>query len=80
MFQGSLVALATPMGPDGSVDNESLARLVEFHVENSTDGIVAVGTTGESATLDFAEHCGVIRRVVQLVAGQDYGILYRYLA
>ena len=70
MFQGSLVALATPMGPDGSVDNESLTRLLEFHLENATDGIVAVGTTGESATLDFAEHCGVIRRVVELVAGR----------
>ena len=70
MFQGSLVALVTPMRPDGSVDEESLSRLVEFHVENATDGIVAVGTTGESATLDEPEHCHVIRRVVELVAGR----------
>ena len=66
MFQGSMVALVTPMRPDGAVDNEALARLVEFHVENGTDAIVAVGTTGESATLDEKEHLDVIRRIVQL--------------
>ncbi len=70
MFHGSMVALVTPMQEDGSVDFDSLARLVEFHVENGTDAIVAVGTTGESATLDEQEHCLVIRRVVEMVAGR----------
>jgi 4-hydroxy-tetrahydrodipicolinate synthase len=58
------------MAPDGSLDYESLARLVELHVSSGTDGIVAVGTTGESATLDEEEHCEVIRRVVALAAGR----------
>lgn len=66
MYQGSLVALVTPMHPDGALDDEALARLVEFHIAAGTDAIVAVGTTGESATLDMDEHCHVLRRVVQL--------------
>ncbi|MDX1593105.1 MAG: 4-hydroxy-tetrahydrodipicolinate synthase [Gammaproteobacteria bacterium] len=70
MFHGSMVALVTPMAADGSLDYGALERLIEFHVEHGTDGIVAVGTTGESATLDHAEHCDVIRRVVQMVAGR----------
>ncbi len=70
MFHGSMVALVTPMHPDGSIDFEALARLVEFHIENETDAIVAVGTTGESATLDFNEHCTVVRTVVDLVKGR----------
>ena len=70
MFQGSMVAMVTPMQPDGAVDHEALARLVEFHVENGTDAIVAVGTTGESATLDEGEHLAVIRRIVKLAKGR----------
>jgi 4-hydroxy-tetrahydrodipicolinate synthase len=70
MFHGSMVALVTPMRADGAVDNEALERLVDFHVENGTDAIVAVGTTGESATLDEKEHCDVIRRVVRRSAGR----------
>ncbi len=70
MFRGSMVALITPMHADGSVDDASLARLVEFHLEQGTDAIVAVGTTGESATLDEEEHCAVIRQVVELAAGR----------
>lgn len=70
MFHGSMVALVTPMHEDGAVDYTSLAKLVEFHIEHGTDGIVAVGTTGESATLDEDEHCEVIRRTVELVAGR----------
>jgi 4-hydroxy-tetrahydrodipicolinate synthase len=70
MFHGSMVALVTPMAADGSLDFAALERLVEFHVAHGSDGIVAVGTTGESATLDHAEHCDLIRRVVQLVAGR----------
>jgi len=70
MFQGSMVALVTPMQPDGSVDNEALAQLIEFHVENGTDAIIAVGTTGESATLDEHEHCALVKQIVNLVAGR----------
>lgn len=70
MFQGSMVALVTPMLPDGELDEQALADLVEFHVENGTDAIVAVGTTGESATLDEEEHCYVVKRVVELAAGR----------
>jgi 4-hydroxy-tetrahydrodipicolinate synthase len=68
MFHGSMVALVTPMFADGSVDYEALHRLIEFHVENGTDAIVAVGTTGESATLSEKEHCDVVRFVVEKVA------------
>ena len=67
MFRGSMVALVTPMHPDGSVDYDSLARLVEFHIENGTSAIISMGTTGESATLDEEEHCEVIRRTVEMV-------------
>lgn len=70
MLQGSMVALVTPMRDDGQVDDEALARLVEFHVEHGTEAILAVGTTGESATLDEQEHCEVIRRVVACAAGR----------
>ncbi len=70
MFQGSMVALATPMIEDGTVDQESLRRLVDWHIEQGTDAIVAVGTTGESATLDEQEHCRVIRQVVEYAAGR----------
>lgn len=68
MFHGSMVALVTPMQADGAIDYEALERLVDFHVENGTDAIVAVGTTGESATLDENEHCDVIRHVVNFAA------------
>ncbi|MEW7977645.1 MAG: 4-hydroxy-tetrahydrodipicolinate synthase [Candidatus Sedimenticola endophacoides] len=70
MFQGSLVALVTPMFEDGRVDEEGLRALVDWHVAEGTDGIVAVGTTGESATLDEEEHCRVIRQVVEFAAGR----------
>ena len=70
MFHGSMVALVTPMQTDGSVDFECLRSLVEFHIENGTDAIVAVGTTGESATLDEKEHCEVISQVVEVSNGR----------
>ncbi|WP_018870623.1 MULTISPECIES: 4-hydroxy-tetrahydrodipicolinate synthase [unclassified Thioalkalivibrio] len=70
MFQGSMVALATPMHADGSLDWPALDRLLEFHVESGTDAIVAVGTTGESATLDFDEHCEAIAHVVRTIDGR----------
>jgi 4-hydroxy-tetrahydrodipicolinate synthase len=68
MFSGSIVALVTPMRADGAVDFEALDRLTEFHIQQGTDGLVAVGTTGESATLSVDEHIEVVRRVVQKAA------------
>ncbi|HIZ49905.1 MAG TPA: 4-hydroxy-tetrahydrodipicolinate synthase [Candidatus Pseudomonas excrementavium] len=70
MISGSLVALVTPMDSRGSLDWQALERLIDFHLEQGTDGIVAVGTSGESATLDMDEHKEVIRRVVDRVAGR----------
>lgn len=70
MISGSIVALVTPMAEDGAVDWDSLRALVEWHVEQGTDGIVAVGTSGESPTLDVDEHIEVIRVVVEAAAGR----------
>lgn len=67
MLRGSLVALVTPMNPDGSVNFEQLKTLIDWHIENGTDGIVAVGTTGESATLAVDEHLAVIEATVKHV-------------
>lgn len=69
-FQGSMVALVTPLGGDGTVDFAALERLVDFHVANKTDAIVSVGTTGESATLEFDEHCAVMERTLQHANGR----------
>ena len=68
MFSGSIVALVTPMQADGAVDFGALDRLVDFHVEQGTNGVVAVGTTGESCTLSVEEHIEVVRRIVQRAA------------
>lgn len=65
MFSGAIVAIVTPMLADGAVDYGALDRLVDFHLDNGTNGIVAVGTTGESCTLSVAEHIEVVRRIVQ---------------
>ncbi len=70
MITGSLVALITPMKLDGTIDKQKLDELVEFHVSAGTHGIVAVGTTGESATLTYDEHADVIRQVVEKVNGR----------
>ena len=70
MIQGSIVALVTPMFEDGAVDKESLKKLVQYHIDQGTDALVAVGTTGESATLSEEEHCDVIRSVVEYVNGK----------
>lgn len=70
MFSGSIVALVTPMQADGAVDYPALTRLVNFHLENGTDALVAVGTTGESATLDVAEHMAVVSAVIKAAAGK----------
>lgn len=65
-----MVALVTPMFADGTVDFDSLSKLVDFHVNSGTSAIVSVGTTGESATLDMDEHCEVMRRTVEMAAGR----------
>jgi 4-hydroxy-tetrahydrodipicolinate synthase len=70
MITGSIVALVTPMTVEGALDFKALAELVEWHVESGTDAIVAVGTTGESATLDVDEHLQVIRHTVSSAAGR----------
>ena len=70
MIAGSMVALVTPMDAQGRLDWDSLSKLVDFHLQEGTNAIVAVGTTGESATLDVNEHIEVIRRVVKQVAGR----------
>jgi len=70
MIRGSMVALVTPMREDGALDEHSLRALVEWHIAEGTSAIVAVGTTGESATLDEAEHCRVIGQVVAFAAGR----------
>ena len=70
MITGSLVALVTPMHPNGDIHWEDLDKLVDFHIENGTHGIVAVGTTGESATLDPKEHCQTIGHIIKRVDGR----------
>ncbi|MCV2402727.1 4-hydroxy-tetrahydrodipicolinate synthase [Marinomonas sp. C2222] len=70
MITGSLVALITPMSADGAVDTNKLDDLIEFHINEGTHGIVAVGTTGESSTLTHEEHANVIRQVVKTVNGR----------
>lgn len=70
MLTGSLVAIVTPMHEDGSVDYEQLQQLIDWHIQSGTDGIVAVGTTGESATLSMSEHIAVIQASVRYAAGR----------
>lgn len=70
MISGSIVALVTPMNSQGDLNWDSLSKLVDFHLNEGTNAIVAVGTTGESATLSPREHVEVIRRVVERVNGR----------
>ncbi|MEE0059276.1 MAG: dihydrodipicolinate synthase family protein, partial [Acutalibacteraceae bacterium] len=70
IFTGSGVAIVTPMNADGSVNYDELGRLIEFQIENGTDAIIACGTTGESATLNHEEHCGVIKYTIEKVNGR----------
>ncbi len=65
MITGSLVAIVTPMHEDGSLDFDAYRRLIEWHIAEGTNGIVAVGTTGESPTVDHDEHCELIRVAVE---------------
>ena len=70
MFSGSIVALVTPFNADGEVDFDSLKKLVEHHVAAGSDGLVAVGTTGESSTLTIEEHVKVVNKVVEFADGR----------
>ena len=70
MITGSIVALVTPMHPDGAIDWSALARLIEYHIESGTTGLGVVGTTGESPTLTVPEHCEVIRFAVEQAGGR----------
>lgn len=70
MFTGSLVALVTPMQSDGRLDMPRFRALVDWHVEQGTDGLVIVGTTGESPTVDPEEHCSLIAAAVEQAAGR----------
>ena len=70
MFKGSLVALVTPFDSNNRVDYASLKRLIDFHVEQGTDGLVIAGTTGESATLERSEHIELIGRAVEIASGR----------
>ena len=68
--RGSLVAIVTPMSDDGSLDLDTLRRLIDWHIAEGSDGIVIVGTTGESPTVSYDEHCLLIRTTVEQVAGR----------
>ncbi|MCK2088106.1 4-hydroxy-tetrahydrodipicolinate synthase [Thauera aromatica] len=70
MITGSLVAIVTPMQDDGSLDFPRLRSLIDWHIAEGTDGIVVVGTTGESPTVDVDEHCELIRSAVDHVGGR----------
>lgn len=70
MIQGSIVALVTPMQTDGAIDFARLRALVDWHIEQGTDAIVSVGTTGESATLSVREHLEVVTATVEQAAGR----------
>ena len=70
MITGSIPAIVTPMHADGSLDLPSLARLIDWHVAEGTDGVVVVGTTGESPTVNHDEHCTLIGKVVEFAAGR----------
>jgi 4-hydroxy-tetrahydrodipicolinate synthase len=70
MITGSIVAIVTPMHEDGSLDLPSLRRLIDFHIAEGSDGIVIVGTTGESPTVNVEEHCELIRVAVEHAAGR----------
>ena len=70
MFSGSLVAIVTPMKPDGEIDYKNFKKLVEWHLHNNTDGLVVLGTTGESPTITPDERIKIIRQVVDQVSGK----------
>ena len=78
LIKGSIVALVTPFNADGSVNYDKLGELIDFHVENKTDGIVLLGTTGESPTLTFEEEEKMLEYSVKRAAGRIYLIAGSY--
>ena len=70
MFQGSIVALVTPMNSDGSIDIGNFKNLLDFHIKNKTDGVVVLGTTGECPTIDFDEHTFLVKEAVSHINGR----------
>lgn len=70
MITGSIVALVTPMHPDGAIDFARLGELIDWHIAQGTNGIVPVGTTGESATVNIEEHCQIVKFTVDAVSGR----------
>ena len=70
MIQGSMVAIVTPMHPDGAIDYDAFDNLLEWHISSGTDAIVVVGTTGESPTLSEQEHCHLVKHCVYSVSGR----------
>src|SRR5215472_14424466 len=70
MLTGSLVAIVTPMRAGGALDLPALKQLIDWHIESGTSGIVIVGTTGESPTVDVEEHCLLIKTAVEHAAGR----------
>ena len=70
MITGSIVAIVTPMQEDGSLDLNSFRKLLDWHVQEGTDAVVVVGTTGESPTVNVEEHCELIKVAVEHVAGR----------
>ena len=70
MLSGSIVAIVTPMTANGDLDLPRLKGLIDWHVAEGTDGIVIVGTTGESPTVDVPEHCRLIESTVEFAAGR----------
>jgi len=70
MIKGSIVAIVTPMFEDGSLDRDSLRKLLDWHIAEGTDGIVIVGTTGESATVSPDEHCELVKLAVDHIGGR----------
>ena len=69
-IQGSIPAILTPMQDDGALDLTALQRLLDWHIAEGSDGVVVVGTTGESPTVNYAEHCALIETTVKHVAGR----------
>ena len=65
-LEGSFVALVTPMESDGSLDFQALEALIEWHIESGTNGLVSVGTTGESATVSVSEHIEIIKKTKEI--------------
>jgi 4-hydroxy-tetrahydrodipicolinate synthase len=70
MLKGSVVAIVSPMLEDGSLDLDALRRLIDWHVAEGTDGVVVVGTSGESPTVDLEEHCRLVKTTIEHVAGR----------